>query len=124
LRVGVLNLLENPSVKRKLAAHEHFAARCAMANASTTFERAGSRDPNVARRTMIRRLDSQLQLDRTVVDRVRSEFNEMCGFSPTSGQAARLFGLTQDDCAHVLQLLMQDGFLWLDQEGRYRVRSS
>ena len=58
----------------------------------------------------------------TVVQRVRAEFNEMQGFSPTAAQAARLFGLAPDECTHVLGVLVRDGFLVLGSDGLYRIK--
>ena len=58
--------------------------------------------------------------DRTIIERVRAEFAEMRGFSPTPGQAARLFGLSREDCERVLSMLAREGFLHLDSDGRYR----
>ena len=60
--------------------------------------------------------------DRATLERIRAEFNEMRGFSPTSGQAARLFGLSNDDCQRVLDWLAREGFLHLGDDGRYRIR--
>ena len=60
--------------------------------------------------------------DRATLERIRAEFNEMRGFSPTSGQAARLFGLSNDDCQRVLDSLAREGFLHLGEDGRYRIR--
>ena len=64
-------------------------------------------------------------LDRTTpaepyVDRVRGEFAEMRGFSPTLPQAAKLFNLPVEECARVLTRLVQEGSLHQDQDGRYR----
>lgn len=58
---------------------------------------------------------------KAAVDRVRSEFAEMRGFSPTLAQASRLFGLTRDECDRVLKLLVQDGSLTRGEDGRYRL---
>jgi len=58
--------------------------------------------------------------DRATLERIRAEFNEMRGFSPTPGQAARLFGLSREDCERVLDALAREGFLHRDQDGRYR----
>ena len=57
-----------------------------------------------------------------VVQRVRAEFSEMQGFSPTAAQAARLFGLAPEECTRVLDLLVRDGFLIRGSDGLYRVR--
>jgi hypothetical protein len=56
-----------------------------------------------------------------VINRVRGEFAEMRGFSPTVAQAARLFALTNDECAGVLRTLVQEGFLLRTPDGRYRL---
>jgi hypothetical protein len=54
------------------------------------------------------------------IDRVRSEFVEMRGFSPTLQQAARLFHMTVDECARVLGLLLGEGFIRQMPDGRFR----
>ena len=56
-----------------------------------------------------------------VVSRVRGEFFEMRGFSPTVEQAARLFDLTRDECVLVLSSLEREGFLRRTPDGRYRL---
>ena len=56
-----------------------------------------------------------------VVNRVRGEFAEMRGFSPTVEQAARLFALTTEDCGRILRTLVQEGFLLCTPDGRYRL---
>ena len=58
---------------------------------------------------------------RRLVDRVRSEFNEMQGFSPTLDQAARLFSLSRDECHRVFSHLLSEGFLGRSADGRYRL---
>jgi hypothetical protein len=67
-------------------------------------------------------------LDRTTpvepyLDRVRGEFTEMRGFSPTLPQAARLFNLPIEECARVLTKLVQEGSLHQDDDGRFRRRA-
>lgn len=57
----------------------------------------------------------------SIVERVRSEFAEMRGFSPTLAQAARLFDLSSDECDRVLKALVQDGWLRCGDDGRYRL---
>ena len=54
------------------------------------------------------------------IDRVRSEFVEMRGFSPTLQQAARLFHMPADECARVLALLLGEGFIRQMPDGRFR----
>ena len=58
-----------------------------------------------------------------VVSRVRGEFVEMRGFSPTVEQAARLFDMSRDECNTVLNDLVEQGFLNLTSDGRYRLAS-
>lgn len=54
------------------------------------------------------------------LERVRGEFVEMRGFSPTLDQASRLFGLDRDECSRILDYLVADGFLTRSPDGRYR----
>jgi DNA-binding IclR family transcriptional regulator len=63
-----------------------------------------------------------MPLRRPVVDRVRGEFIEMRGFSPTVQQAARLFDLPSDACRDVLSSLEREGFLTCTPDGRYRLQ--
>ena len=56
-----------------------------------------------------------------VVSRVRGEFVEMRGFSPTVEQAARLFDLSKEECGRVLSSLEREGFLRRTSDGRYRL---
>jgi hypothetical protein len=56
-----------------------------------------------------------------VTDRIRCEFVEMRGFSPTVDQAARLFQVSRDECVHVLKRLVDEGFLRQTADGRYRL---
>jgi hypothetical protein len=58
-----------------------------------------------------------------VTDRIRCEFVEMRGFSPTVDQAARLFQVSRDECVHVLKTLVDEGFLRQTADGRYRLPS-
>jgi hypothetical protein len=58
---------------------------------------------------------------RDPTDRVRGEFNEMRGFSPTLQQAAKLFDLPTDVCDRVLGSLVEDGSLRRCEDGRYRL---
>ena len=54
------------------------------------------------------------------IHRVRKEFLEMRGFSPTLPQAARLFDLAQEDCSQILTLLLAEGFIHQTADGRFR----
>jgi hypothetical protein len=56
-----------------------------------------------------------------VTDRIRCEFVEMRGFSPTVDQAARLFQVSRDECVRVLKTLVEEGFLRQTPDGRYRL---
>ena len=47
----------------------------------------------------------------TAADRIRSDFNEMPGLELTIGQGIRLWNLGADDCRHVLDALVDAGFL-------------
>jgi hypothetical protein len=54
--------------------------------------------------------------------RIRGEFTEMRGFSPTLEQAARLFDLSREECGGILSAMVQEGALTHDPDGRYRLR--
>ena len=56
-----------------------------------------------------------------VTDRIRCEFVEMRGFSPTVDQAARLFQVSREECIRVLKTLVDEGFLKQTADGRYRL---
>ena len=58
-----------------------------------------------------------------VTDRIRCEFVEMRGFSPTVDQAARLFQVSREECIQVLKTLVDEGFLRHTPDGRYRLPS-
>jgi len=58
-----------------------------------------------------------------VEERVRCEFFEMRGFSPTVAQAARLFQLHPDECGRILRRLVEEGFLKQTADGRFRLPS-
>lgn len=58
-----------------------------------------------------------------VTERVRCEFVEMRGFSPTVEQAARLFQLNTDECRDILKRLVDEGFLRYTPDGRFRLPS-
>jgi hypothetical protein len=46
-----------------------------------------------------------------IVDRVRAEFVEMPGLELTLAQAVRLWTLGVDDCRHIIDALVDVGFL-------------
>ena len=58
-----------------------------------------------------------------VVNRVRGEFAEMRGFSPTVAQAAKLFDLSTEECDRLLRSLEREGFLRRMPDGPYRLPS-
>ena len=58
------------------------------------------------------------------LERVRGEFIEMRGFSPTPAQAARLFDLSPEECDRVLTRLVAEGFLRRSADGRYRTSAA
>jgi hypothetical protein len=60
-------------------------------------------------------------VDAAVLERIRSEFREMPGLSPTLAQASRLFALPAPECAAVLDALQSRGILRLGRDGQYRV---
>ena len=62
-------------------------------------------------------------VQRDIEARVRCEFVEMWGFSPTIQQAARLFQLNPDECCRLLSRLVQEGFLRQTPDGRFRLPS-
>jgi DNA-binding IclR family transcriptional regulator len=59
-----------------------------------------------------------------LLDRIRGEFHEMRGFSPTLRQASRLFHVPMAQCARLLEMLMREGFLQQLPDGTYRVLCS
>ena len=61
--------------------------------------------------------------DHDVAERVRCEFVEMRGFSPTVEQAARLFQLKAEECRDILKRLVDEGFLRHTPDGRFRLPS-
>ncbi len=61
--------------------------------------------------------------DQKLVERVRREFSDMRGLSPTLAQARRLFNLPDDECRGIFTQLLQEGFLDLCADDRYRLKS-
>jgi hypothetical protein len=66
--------------------------------------------------------DARTPVAPAIVARVRGEFTEMPGLSPTLAQAARLFGLRAEECQGVLELLLREEFLRCGPDGQYRIR--
>jgi hypothetical protein len=61
--------------------------------------------------------------DQKLVERVRREFSDMRGLSPTIAQARRLFHLGDEECLEIFAQLLQEGFLDLCADDRYRLKS-
>jgi hypothetical protein len=59
------------------------------------------------------------RVDDSLVRRVRGEYVEMPGLSPTLAQAQRLFGLDETTCRAVLEGLVEAGILVRTTHGRY-----
>jgi hypothetical protein len=59
--------------------------------------------------------------DQKLVERVRREFSDLRGLSPTIAQARRLFHLADDECLEIFAQLLQEGFLDLCADDRYRL---
>jgi hypothetical protein len=55
--------------------------------------------------------DDTAMENHTLVDRVRSEFIEMPGLRLTPAQAARLWGMDDASCQHVISALVRTAFL-------------
>ena len=60
--------------------------------------------------------------DQKLVERVRREFCDMRGLSPTMAQARRMFHLAHEECNEIFKQLLQEGFLVLCSDDRYRLR--
>ena len=60
-------------------------------------------------------------VDRTVLTRIKAEFGEMHGFSPTLDQASRLFQLPRSVCQTAFEALTREGFLYRHPNGTYRL---
>lgn len=60
--------------------------------------------------------------DQKLVERVRREFSDMRGLSPTMAQATRLFHLAHEECLEIFRQLLQEEFLVLCADDRYRVK--
>ena len=61
--------------------------------------------------------------DQKLVERVRREFSDLRGLSPTMAQARRLFHLGDAECHGIFAQLVQEGFLDLCVDQRYRLKS-
>src|SRR5882672_12608092 len=70
----------------------------------------------------IARTPARTPADQKLVERVRREFSDMRGLSPTIAQARRLFNLPDDECLGIFAQLLQEGFLDLCADDRYRLK--
>jgi hypothetical protein len=68
------------------------------------------------------RTPSRIPADQKLVERVRREFSDMRGLSPTIAQAQRLFHLADEECLEIFAQLLQEGFLALCADDRYRLK--
>jgi hypothetical protein len=71
----------------------------------------------------LKRSSARRPADQKLVERVRREFSDMRGLSPTMAQARRLFHLADQECYEILAQLLQEGFLNLGADERYRLKS-
>jgi len=51
--------------------------------------------------------------------RIRSEYKEMPGLRLTADQGSRLWGIERTECAEILRLLADEGFLVAGTDGKY-----
>lgn len=71
----------------------------------------------------LKRRSAHTPADQKLVERVRREFSDMRGLSPTMAQARRLFHLADDECYEIFAQLLQEGFLDLCVDERYRLKA-
>ena len=73
--------------------------------------------------SVVRSAPLRAPADQKLVERVRREFCDMRGLSPTVAQATRLFHLAHEECLEIFRQLLQEGFLVLCSDDRYRLQS-
>jgi hypothetical protein len=73
--------------------------------------------------SLVHRLVPREPADQKLVERVRREFSDMRGLSPTMGQAQRLFHVGCNECIQIFRQLLREGFLVLCADDRYRLNS-
>jgi hypothetical protein len=73
--------------------------------------------------TSLARQRAHRPADQKLVERVRREFSDLRGLSPTLAQARRLFHLAEEDCLDIFAQLMQERFLMLGADDRYRLHA-
>jgi len=70
----------------------------------------------------LERLPARRPADQKLVERVRREFSDLRGLSPTIAQARRLFHLADEECCEIFAQLLQEEFLVLCADKRYRLK--
>jgi hypothetical protein len=70
----------------------------------------------------IARTPAHKPADQKLVERARREFSDMRGLSPTIAPARRLFHLPDEECLGIFAQLLQEGFLDLCADDRYRLK--
>jgi len=96
----------------------------ATAHKPLTFPHPGPHVPiRPIRMRSLARTPAQSRADQKLVERVRREFSDMRGLSPTIAQARRLFHFADAECLEIFAQLLQEGFLKLCADDRYRLKS-
>lgn len=72
--------------------------------------------------SLVHHLSLRQPADQKLVERVRREFSDMRGLSPTIAQARRLFHLGYDQSLEIFRQLLREGFLVLCADDRYRLK--
>src|SRR5215216_5514308 len=72
--------------------------------------------------TSLVRTPARPPADQKLVERVRREFSDMRGLSPTLAQARRLFHLGDEECLGIFAQLLHEDFLNLCADDRYRLK--
>jgi hypothetical protein len=73
--------------------------------------------------SIVRSAPRRAPADQKLVERVRREFSDLRGLSPTMAQARRLFHLAEDECLEIFRQLLLEGFLVLCPDDRYRLKT-
>jgi len=96
----------------------------ATARKTLSFPQQSLHVPLTPRRfRSLTRMPAHRPADQKLVERVRREFSDMRGLSPTMAQARRLFHLADAECCGIFAQLLQEGFLELCPDQRYRLKS-
>jgi len=73
-------------------------------------------------RASLKRTPIRNPADQKLVERVRREFSDLRGLSPTLDQARRLFHVADQECSDIFAQLLQEGFLVRGMDERYRLK--